>query len=104
MARDYERRAQPRIQPPESVLVDYPALRPRLRDISLSGAYIEDPRPLSRGRVHQIRIWIDADTPVNVKAMVRHSEEGKGMGIEFLELSDSDRNRLRHFLGDKQRP
>ncbi|MFQ5777261.1 MAG: PilZ domain-containing protein [Terriglobia bacterium] len=98
MKRDYDRRADPRIEPREPLSVEYPALRARVRDISLSGAYIEDPRPLPRGRVHQVCIWLDTHTSVTIKAMVRHCEEGKGMGIEFLEMSREDENRLRRFV------
>ena len=98
MKRDYERRTQPRIQPREPLSVEYPTLRARVRDISLSGAFIEDPRPLPRGRVYQVCIWLDTHTSVTIKAMVRHCEQGKGMGVEFLEMSQDDANRLRRFV------
>ena len=98
MAIDYERRAQPRILPREPVLVEYPTLPPRVRNISLSGAYIEDLRPLPRGRMYEMCIWLDADTSIKVKVMVRHSEEGKGMGVEFLEMARENHNRLRNFI------
>lgn len=99
MALDHERRTQPRIQPARPIYADYPDLRPRVRDISLAGAYIEDHRPLPRGRMLQLRLWLDERTPINVKAMVRRSDEGAGMGVEFLTMSSEDSNRLRHFVG-----
>lgn len=79
--------------------VEYPELRPRVRDISLSGAYIEDHRPLPRGRMLQLRIMLDDRSVINVKAMIRHSDDGVGMGVEFLVMSDDDRKRLRQFVG-----
>jgi hypothetical protein len=99
MALDHERRAQPRSRLERPVYVDYPELRPRVRDISLAGAYIEDHRPLPRGRMLQLRIWLDDKTSIAAKAMIRRSDEGAGMGVEFLSMSDDDMNRLRHFVG-----
>lgn len=99
MAIDHERRAQPRLQPERPIYVEYPELRPRIRDISLAGAYIEDHRPLPRGRMLQMRIALDAGPPLEVKAMIRRSDDGAGMGVEFLSMSDADMNRLRRFVG-----
>ena len=98
MASDLDRRTEPRIYPQDSVFVEYPNQRPRVRDISLSGAYIEDSRPLPRGRVIPLRLWLDQNNAINVQVMVRHSEEGIGMGVEFLGMNDNDRQRLRQFV------
>ncbi|MFQ5723377.1 MAG: PilZ domain-containing protein [Terriglobia bacterium] len=99
MAIDHERRTHPRIQPERGIYVEYPDLRPRVRDISLTGAFIEDNRPLSRGRMLNMTFWLDEQTPVTARAMVRRAEEGVGMGVEFLSMSNEDRNRLRQFVG-----
>lgn len=99
MAIDHERRAQPRIQPDRRVYVDYPDLRPRVRDISMSGAFVEDHRPLPPGRMLNMTLWLDEQTPVTARAMIRRAEEGVGMGVEFLSMSDADLNRLRRFVG-----
>ena len=99
MALDHERRAQPRLRPERPIYVDYPEWRPRVRDISLAGAYIDDHRPLPRGRMFELHIWLDDKTPITVKAMIRRSDEGQGMGVEFLSMSDDDRNRLRQVVG-----
>lgn len=99
MALDHERRTQVRIHPERPIYADYPDLRPRVRDISLSGAYIEDHRPLPRGRMLHVRLWLDERTSITARAMIRRSDEGVGMGVEFLTMSDDDRNRLRQFVG-----
>lgn len=99
MPRDHERRTQPRKRLERPVYVDYPEMRPRLRDISLAGAYIEDHRPLPRGRMLQLRIWLDEGTSITAQAMIRRSDEGQGMGVEFLSMSDDDRGRLRQHVG-----
>ena len=103
MAIDYERRTQARLRPEQPVYADYPELRPRLRDISMSGAYIEDSRPLTRGHLMEMRIWLDEHTAITVKAMIRRADPGVGMGVEFLAMSDADRNRLRDFVGTTAR-
>ena len=99
MAIDHERRGQPRIHPDKPVFADYPELRPRVRDISLAGAYIQDPRPLPRGRMLQLRIALDERTTITARAMVRRSDPGVGMGVEFLVMSDEDSRHLHKFVG-----
>lgn len=99
MPLDHERRTQRRMRLERPVYVDYPELRARLRDISLAGAYIEDHRPLPRGRMLQLRIWLDKEISITPKAMIRRSDEGQGMGVEFLSMSDEDMNRLRQHVG-----
>lgn len=99
MAFEHERRALPRAHPEQPVYVDYPDMRPRVRDISLSGAYIEDPRPLPRGRMLNVRLWLDEHTSITARAMIRRTDDGAGMGVEFLTMSDEDRNRLRRYVG-----
>lgn len=95
---DHERRTDQRIQP-QGARVEFPELQPRLRDLSLSGAYIEDPRPLSRGRMLRMKIVLSETVTIAVRAMVRRVDEGKGMSVEFLEINATDRKRLRDFVG-----
>ena len=97
MVRDHERRAETRIRP-EGVRIEFPDLQPRLRDLSLSGASIEDPHPLPRGRMVRMQIWLSKDVGITLRAMIRWMNEGAGMGMEFLEISDADRARLRNFI------
>lgn len=96
---DHDRRGQPRITPPKEVRVEYPDHHPRVRNLSLSGAFIEDPRPIPRGRVIRVKLVIDGEPPILAKAMVRRVEPEVGMGVEFIELSSEDQNRLRQFVG-----
>lgn len=99
MPRDLERRAQARTCPPAAIYVDYPDLRPRIRDLNLWGAYVLDPRPLPTGHIYQMRFWLDEKTCVTARAMVRRCVEGSGIAVEFVEMCENDRNALRHFLG-----
>ncbi|MFQ5816654.1 MAG: PilZ domain-containing protein [Terriglobia bacterium] len=97
---DYERRGQPRIKPAKAIFVEYPGYQAQIRDLSLGGAFIEDHRPIARGRVVQMRLLLDGGTPIVAKAIVRRVEPDIGMGVEFIEMTADDRNRLREFVGD----
>ncbi len=94
-----ERRFCPRVKPKETLLVDYPAYRASVRDINLSGAFIEDQRPIPPGHVIRLRIQLSENEAITVNVMVRRVEEGCGMGVEFLAMNDADRHRLRKIVG-----
>ncbi|MFQ5662710.1 MAG: PilZ domain-containing protein [Terriglobia bacterium] len=97
MERDYDRRAGLRLRGQET-RIEFFELQPRLRDLSMSGAYIEDPRPLRPGRMVRMRIWLGDDASITVRGMIRRVDEGAGMAMEFVEISEADRTRLRNFL------
>lgn len=98
MKLDHERRVGSRI-PAHEVAVELLDFRPRLRDISQTGAFIEDPRPLPRGRTLQLLIRLGPDSrAITVWGMIRRVEEGKGMGVEFVQISPDDRAALKAFL------
>ncbi len=46
----------------------------------------------------RMQIWLSKDVGITVRAMIRWMNEGAGMGMEFLEISDADRARLRNFI------
>ncbi len=95
---DHDRRTEPRLQV-RPLSVEFPDLQPRVRNLSLSGLYIEDPRPFPRGRIVRLKIWLGDQESIVVRAMVRRVDEGAGMSLEFVEINDADRQRLRSFLG-----
>ena len=95
---EHERREDLRKPPPRPLLVEYPELTPRIRDISPSGALIEEQRPLRPGRVFKLRILDPAGSPFEIKAMVRRNIPDVGMTVEFLEMDEETRRRLRRLL------
>lgn len=97
MTQRVERRAHVRTHPRREFLVDYPHFQPRLRNISLSGAFIEDIRPFAPGRLIRLRLVPRGAEPIVIQAMVRRVEQG-GMGVEFLSMSETDNRRLRQSL------
>ncbi len=96
-----ERRSGPRVKPKETLFVDYPAYRASVRDINLSGAFIEDPRPIPPGHVIRLRIQLSESESITANVMVRRVEQGRGMGVEFLAMNVADRDRLRKIVGGK---
>lgn len=86
--------------PKQEMRVEYPTIAPRVRNLSLTGAFIEDKRPLSKGRVLPVKLWVQPNEAITVNAMVRRVEDGEGMGVEFLGMSDADHTRLRRSVGE----
>lgn len=101
---DHERREDLRKPPARPLWVEYPDYTPRVRDLSLSGAFIEDSRPLRPGRIIRIHITDRAAPPLEMKAMVRRVVPEQGMTVEFVEMSDETRRRLRELVGGETRP
>ena len=71
-------------------------LHASLRDISASGMYLETHEPLWERAEFSARVLLpDA---LNVKCIVRRMDAGKGMVVEFTELSQDARMNLNHLI------
>ena len=84
------------------IIIDFPNKRlPRMQcsatDISGRGCYVESLVPLPTGTELLITFWIDSDK-VHTKGLVRTSDPGVGMGIEFVELDMQIQQRLQDYL------
>jgi hypothetical protein len=66
-------------------------------DMSARGCYIESFVPLPIGSVVIITFWIDSDK-IKTNGVVRASDPGVGMGIEFTEIEDKIQQRLQAYL------
>jgi hypothetical protein len=66
-------------------------------DLSLSGCYVEMPIPLEPGTKLKVGIWL-GQTKAWAQAEVAHRTPGLGIGLNFLEISDADRDQIRRFL------
>lgn len=66
-------------------------------DIGGRGCYIETLVPLRLGTEGTITFWMDEDK-VETSAVVRASDPGVGMGIEFTSLDNHVQERLQQFL------
>ena len=101
-APDGGRRVRRRIKPDIVVCVEFPGLRAIIRDVSTTGAFIEDERPLPVGRGVDLQVRFDKSLPpVEVRAVVRRVEPQVGMAVEFTSLSEEAAAQLRRVVGEK---
>jgi hypothetical protein len=66
-------------------------------DVGGRGCYVETLLPLPLGTQGIITFWMDEEK-VQTTAVVRASDPGVGMGIEFTTLDTQVQERLQHFL------
>jgi PilZ domain-containing protein len=69
----------------------------RVCTLGLGGLFISTPEPPPIGEV--IKLFFEVpDGEVRARAVVRDSQPGKGMGIEFTAMGYEARARLNHLL------
>ena len=66
-------------------------------DMSGRGCYIESLVPLAISTVVIVTFWIDSEK-IRTNGVVRASDPGVGMGIEFTALEEQIKNRLQAYL------
>jgi hypothetical protein len=66
-------------------------------DIGGRGCYIETLLPLALGTVVNLTFWLDSQK-VHATAVVRTSDPGVGMGLEFIDLGNSIQKALQQYL------
>ena len=71
------------------------AYRVALRDLSLTGAYLAGDLPFRIGQDIHLTVWLSDNEAIEVEAVVRRAVRGKGLGIEFVRMSEADSARLR---------
>jgi PilZ domain-containing protein len=84
--------------------VEYVIPLPHLRDLSISGFYIEDQRPFQLGQSLDLRIHLGEGKPIEATGMVRRVEPGQGMAIEFIHLNHDDRRRIKEYISKVDKP
>lgn len=92
-------RVQRRVMPFVSVPAVYSGHRSIIRNLSDTGAYIEDDRPLPVGREVEVHLGGEGAVPeIRLRAMVRRMDSHLGMAVEFIAVSQEAHRRLLHFL------
>ncbi len=99
-----ERRQHPRFACRLEVLVDGrpSAVAATTRDVSVGGVFLysEDPRPLNDA----VDLTIKAESrTIRTRGLVVHHLPDVGFGVQFVDMADGDRDRLRGFLADVER-
>jgi hypothetical protein len=77
-------------------------MRVNSTDVSGNGCYIETILPLPKATTLKVDFWMEEEK-ISTTAVVRTSDPGVGMGIEFISLSDENRHRVQDHL-DKLDP
>jgi len=96
-----ERRKHPRVKSGNSVELhpqgENAPIWGKAADLSVGGCFVEMPIPLKKGTMLKVGLWIK-DSKLWVNAKVVNSRPGFGIGIQFMELSQEDTERLTQFL------
>jgi hypothetical protein len=77
-------------------------MRVNATDISGNGCYVESILPLAIGTNLRVDFWIESEK-FTTSAVVRTSDPGVGMGIEFIGLTPETKQRIQAYL-DKVDP
>jgi len=73
--------------------------RARLEDLGEGGAFVDTSNPIPEGQEIQFRLHLPQEEKAVIgKAVVRWLQPTVGMGIEFLGLSEADRERIKFFV------
>ncbi len=77
-----------------------PPIQAFVEDLSVSGMYVDVDQALPAGNTLEFSLSLpdaDADTPIKGSAVVVWSGP-TGMGVEFTDLSDAGRDRIKFFV------
>ncbi len=69
----------------------------RVADVSLGGCFVEMSSPLKEGTKLRLALWIQ-ERKIWVLSQVAGVRLGSGVGIEFLEMKDEDRDELKRYI------
>src|SRR5512139_106171 len=94
-----ERRGDMRVDFGQDVLIN-DTMKVKALTISEEGLYVHTGRFFPVGTVIDLSLTLGKEK-LMVKARVRHSQQGIGMGLIFLDLGDEDLERLRQYIKDR---
>lgn len=95
---EQDRRLNPRVADDRVVRIEFVAPSPKVRDLSVSGLYILDTRPLQRGQQVELRLTLGLHEPILIRGMVRRVDPGQGAAIEFIQIDAAGRRRLKEYV------
>jgi len=94
-----ERRRDIRVSFGEDILINN-SMKVRALTISEGGLYVHTGRFFPVGTIVDVSFRL-AGEKLSLKARVQHSQHGIGMGLMFADLTESDRERLTHYIKDR---
>jgi len=96
-----EKRKRPRVTLPRGMSITWrgagESVISRVQTISADGLSIVAPEPARNGELLHVSFEVPAGE-ISAQAIVRHSRNGEGMGVEFVTMPDEARARLDHLL------
>ena len=63
----------------------------RIRDVSLSGLFIETTQPRPVGSTAQVNFLVQ-EGQISAEAVVRRIDRGRGLGLKFTAMRETDRS------------
>ncbi len=69
----------------------------RVADISLGGCFVEMSSPLKEGTKLRLALWIQ-EKKIWILGKVAGVRLGSGVGVEFLEMKDEDREQIKRYV------
>jgi hypothetical protein len=73
------------------------ASRTETSELSQKGCYVESNFTLAVGNKLQVEFWINEEK-LTANAVISTNHPGFGNGMEFLDMSDEDQEKLKRFL------
>ena len=92
-----EKRAWIRFKPKSGSHIVYPEGFGEVRDLSLNGMFVLDRDPLPEGTKISFALRLGTDD-IRLQGIVTRSEPGRGMVIQFTELTRESTRRLRLYM------
>ena len=97
----YSRRFTSRVETPEGVWVDWRCVGrediSRVRNLSLGGLFVETPKSRGVGSTAKLEFLVQ-EGQISADAVVRRAEPGRGLAMNFTEVSEEDRPRLEALI------
>jgi Tfp pilus assembly protein PilZ len=94
-------RRYPRVAMPKGMMVAWQAKSERVvsavTTIGLGGLFVSTPRPPAVGETVRLILCVP-NGDVRAVAVVRDSQAGRGMGLQFIAMRHDDRARLQQLL------
>ena len=78
-----------------------PPIEARIEDISETGFYMDTTHPLTVDATIKFKFFLPDESPkepIKGSARVVWTESMVGVGVEYLDISDEDRDRVRFFV------
>ena len=66
-------------------------------DISQDGMYVFTPKTFLSGLTVNLEFELDGEH-FDIRAKIKHSNEGVGFGVNFVDLDEKDADRLRDYV------